>query len=219
MFLFMKSILYSLLLSTFFFSCSESGEKKATNSSAENPENSGTTAGGGAQLSPELATREFSRSGTPVPSNSQVQQTDPSLPEPIQNETVDQRMAPTATSNDNTLKVAGRAVVIYFPTTEDMLNTPETDANAGFVEVLSEFEQEARVFQQSHGLQGVQVFWSTDRFFSVQLADGSKQVFERNMVDRLVGVIFTDGKRKPVEELSLLSAEEYRQRAKKFFGQ
>ncbi len=215
----MKKSVCFLMLSIYLFSCTESIDNKGRDSSAEKSATSEGSGNNGTQVSGSSTNKEFPRSGTQVPSGGQIQQTDPSLPEPVQNESVNQSMAPTATSNDNTLKVAGKAIVIYFPTNEDMLNTPETEANAGIVEVLSEFEQEARVFQQTHGLKGVQVFWSTDRFFSIQLDDGSKQLFERNMVDRLVGVIFTDGKRKPVEELSLLSAQEYRQKAKKFFGQ
>jgi hypothetical protein len=162
---------------------------------------------------------EFSRSGTQVDAQTPISQIDPNAPEPIQNESVESSSAKVSTSKNSTLQVAGKAVIIYFPTTEDMLNTPETEANAGIVEVLSEFEQEAREFEQSTGLNGVQVFWSTDRYVSVQLENGTKKVFERNMVDRLVGVIFTDGKKQPVEEQSLLTAEEYRKRAKKFFAQ
>jgi len=122
-------------------------------------------------------------------------------------------------STNSTLRVAGKAVVFYFPTNEDMLNTPETEANAGIVEILSDFENNARSFQANHDLKGVQVLWSTDKDILVHLENGTQHKFTRNLSDRVVGAIFTDGKKEPKEIQSLLSETEYRVAAKKFFGQ
>jgi hypothetical protein len=215
-----SKIVFVLGLSFVLICC---GSKTEVDNGVKSKENSSDQVSSSSteQVAPagKSASGKFTHSGNQTTSGTPMNPVDPNAPEPIQNETVQTSSSKVNTSNNSTLQVAGKAVIIYFPTNEDMLNTPETEANAGIVEVLSEFEQEARQFQVSTGLKGVQVFWSTDRFVSVQLEDGTKKVFERNMVDRLVGVIFTDGKKQPVEEQSLLTTEEYRKRAKKFFGQ
>lgn len=113
------------------------------------------------------------------------------------------------TTNSDTLKVNGKAV-IFFTITQPEYDSLVKDANSGIDEVLSDFNHYAKAVADSIKKSGYKFIMTMRRYIEVSLDNAALKTYDRLAgKGHVTGYIISDGKKEPAIEYGVGTDEDF----------